>query len=147
MRDKLNLSQAAMGKKVGKPQSVISRFENDEYDGMTVKSLLDIARGLDVALLIRFVSYPEFLHYASKMSEDELQADTIHDSFTKYESLADSTTDSVYDLPTRDAQKGMRASSKTNMENETFPDGIIPKMWSNGSLNGQQQQYIRGGIN
>lgn len=75
-----------MGKQTGKPQSVISRLENDEYGRVTLKSLLDIASGMDVALVVQFVSYPEFLRRYSDFSDAKLQPATIHESIERAQS-------------------------------------------------------------
>lgn len=50
-------SQAAFGKLIGKPQSVVSRLEDPNYGKVTLQTLLDIATKLDVALLVRFTSH------------------------------------------------------------------------------------------
>lgn len=81
LRRKFGLSQRLMAKRVNKTQSVISRLESDDYGQMSLQTLLDIASGLDVALIVRFVSYPEFLKHASNMSEAALQPETIDESF------------------------------------------------------------------
>lgn len=80
LRKSVGLSQEQFGKKIGKPQSVVSRLENTEYGTVSIQSLLDVATSLDVALIVRFVSYPTFLEWASRMSESELQPETIHES-------------------------------------------------------------------
>ena len=53
-------SQRAFGELIGKPQSVVSRLENEEYGKLTLQTLLDIAEKLDIALEVRFVDYPAF---------------------------------------------------------------------------------------
>lgn len=83
LRQKFGLSQRGMAERTGKTQSVISRLESDGYGQMSLQSLLDIASGLDVALVVRFVSYPEFLKQAASMSERALQPDTIFESLAK----------------------------------------------------------------
>jgi transcriptional regulator with XRE-family HTH domain len=61
------LSQTEFGKLLGKPQSVISRLENENYGKVTVQTLLDIALKLDRGLIIRFVNFSTFL----KATDDE----------------------------------------------------------------------------
>jgi transcriptional regulator with XRE-family HTH domain len=80
LRDQLGLTQTDFAARVGKPQSVISRLENTEYGKVTVQTLLDIACSLDVALLVLFVSYPEFLERTQDMTAAGLQVPTIHQS-------------------------------------------------------------------
>ncbi|MEO8883058.1 MAG: hypothetical protein ABI377_06570, partial [Devosia sp.] len=61
----------------------ISRLESTEYGKASVQTLLDIASANDVALVVRFVSYPEFLAQTSDMSPQALQPETIHESLAK----------------------------------------------------------------
>lgn len=80
LRKKFSMSQSKFACATGKKQSVISRLEDVEYGKVSVQTLLDIASSLDVALLVRFVSYPEFLNRYSDMSTKALQPDTISES-------------------------------------------------------------------
>ena len=61
IREKLRLTQKTFAERIGKPQSVVSRLENTEYGKVTVQTLLDIAHGLDIALVVKFASFPEFV--------------------------------------------------------------------------------------
>ncbi len=55
---------------LGVPQSTISsRYENPEYGNLTLQTLLDIASKLDVALVVRFVTFPDFLKMTNDFSE------------------------------------------------------------------------------
>lgn len=85
IRRKLGITQTQMSEKVGKPQSVISRLEDVEYGGVSVQSLLDIASGLDIALLVQFVSYPDFLSRTKDMSDKALQPETIAESLADHD--------------------------------------------------------------
>lgn len=58
-------SQSAFGKELGKPQSVISRLESEGYGNVTVRTLIEIAAKLNLALIVRFVSIPTFLRSTS----------------------------------------------------------------------------------
>lgn len=80
LRQKLGLSQAGFADRTGKKQSVISRLEDPEHGKASVQTLLDIARSCDVALVVKFVSYPEFLVQTSDMSPSGLQPETISES-------------------------------------------------------------------
>lgn len=80
LREKFKLTQIAFAERLGKKQSSISRLENSEYGKVSVQTLLDIACALDVALLVRFVSYPEFLKRTKDLSISALQPETIYES-------------------------------------------------------------------
>ena len=87
LRRKLRLTQSQMVEKLDKPQSVISRLEDTEYGRVSVQTLLDVASALDVALLVQFVDYPDFLTRTEDMSEGALQVETIHESIFSLENL------------------------------------------------------------
>jgi len=72
IREKMGLTQKAFAERIGKPQSVVSRLENTEYGKVTVQTLLDIARGVDVALVVKFASFREFL-----ATYDDLSAEAM----------------------------------------------------------------------
>lgn len=64
LRDERGWSQKLLAEKLDKPQSVVSRLEDPDYGKLSVATLLEVAATYDVALVIRYVSFPEFLrHY------------------------------------------------------------------------------------
>lgn len=83
LRKKFNLNQNEMAKRIGKPQSTVSRLENVEYGRVSVQTLLDIASSLDVALIVQFASYPDFFVRTENMTEGALQVDTVYESQIK----------------------------------------------------------------
>jgi transcriptional regulator with XRE-family HTH domain len=64
-----DLSQKAFGEPIGKPQSVVSRLENEDYGKVTLQTLIDIAEKLDIALLVRFTDFPTFIRSTADISE------------------------------------------------------------------------------
>lgn len=62
-------SQKQFGAAIGKPQSVVSRLENEDYGRVTLQSLIDIAEKLDIALLVRYVDFPTFIAATRDFSE------------------------------------------------------------------------------
>ena len=59
-----NRSQREFGRLIGKPQSVVSRLENEDYGKLTLQTLLDIA------LVVRFAEFPTFLRKVAETSPD-----------------------------------------------------------------------------
>jgi transcriptional regulator with XRE-family HTH domain len=86
LREKLELTQAQFAELTGKKQSTISRLEDTEYGKVSVQTLLDIACATDVALVIKFASYPEFLDQTRDMSVEALQPRTIQESVAEAQS-------------------------------------------------------------
>jgi transcriptional regulator with XRE-family HTH domain len=83
LRAKDGLSQSEFAELTDKKQSTVSRLEDTEYGRVSVQTLLDIAKAVGVAVVVRFVDYPTFLGFAGKMSTPELQPDTIVESLKK----------------------------------------------------------------
>jgi transcriptional regulator with XRE-family HTH domain len=82
IRTHLKLTQAEFAAKINKKQSVVSRLENTEYGAVTVSTLLEIAKSLDIALDVRFSSYLSVL--TANLSPQSLAVDTV---FTSYDNL------------------------------------------------------------
>jgi transcriptional regulator with XRE-family HTH domain len=87
LREKLGLTQAQFAELTGKKQSTISRLEDTEYGKVSVQTLLDIACATNVALIVKFASYPEFLDQTRNMSVEALQSRTIQESLSEAHSL------------------------------------------------------------
>ena len=86
LREKLGLTQQAFAELTGKKQSTISRLEDTEYGKVSVQTLLDIACATDVALVVKFSSYPDFLDQTRLMGALALQPETIHESLANLHS-------------------------------------------------------------
>ena len=61
-------TQAQFGEIIGKPQSVVARLERESYGKVNLQTLIDIATKLDIALVIRFVTFPTFLEWTKDYS-------------------------------------------------------------------------------
>ena len=65
MRDTEGWSQTELGQEMGNTpqaaQAAVARLENPDYGRFSVSTLLSVASAFDVALLVRFVSYSDFL--------------------------------------------------------------------------------------
>ena len=84
LREQAGLTQQQLAERVGTKQSVISRLEDSEYGRASVQTLLRIASALGVALLVRFVAYPEFLLRMSDVSESGLHVETIKETVDRF---------------------------------------------------------------
>ncbi len=61
---------------MGTKQSVISRIESDDYGKLSVQTLLQAANFFDVALVVKFVSFPKFLSEFDDVSLASLNAES-----------------------------------------------------------------------
>jgi hypothetical protein len=62
---------------MGKPQSVVSRLEDPDYGKVSIQTVLDGAAAFDVALLVQYVSFPEFLQRTRDVSPEALRVDSF----------------------------------------------------------------------
>ena len=120
LREKFGITQAEFAERTGKKQSVISRLENTDYGKVSVQTLLDIASGMDVALLVKFVSYPEFLQHASEMVND-LQPQTIQESFEV------AHREPAINAYTGGVSRVIREGAKVNSDYQQSPEAVLRK--------------------
>jgi transcriptional regulator with XRE-family HTH domain len=78
LRNQRGWKQAEFARKLGKPQSNVStRLENPDYDGHKIGTLREVANAFDMALLVTFVDYGEFLSRTSDLSQESLEVDSF----------------------------------------------------------------------
>jgi hypothetical protein len=65
-------SQAEYAALIAKRQTIISRLESSAYGSWTLRTMLQIARKENVAILMRFVDFPTFLSFTDDMSDEAL---------------------------------------------------------------------------
>lgn len=64
-RDSQNLTQSALAELVGMTPNNVSRLENPEYGNFTLSSLRRIAAAFDVALVVRFIPFSQYIDWLS----------------------------------------------------------------------------------
>jgi hypothetical protein len=79
--------QGELSDRMGKPQSVISRLEDPTYGKMTVQTLLEVAAAFDVALTIKFVSFPRFASETADLTQSAMQVDSFNTDQTALHSM------------------------------------------------------------
>lgn len=77
LRGQRGWSQKRLAEEMGKPQSVVSRLEDPDYGKVSIQTLLEGCAAFDVALLVQYVSFPEFLRRTQDVSPEALQADSF----------------------------------------------------------------------
>jgi hypothetical protein len=92
------LAQAEYAEKIGKQKTVIGRLENPAYSGWSLRTMLDIARKENVAVLARFVDFPTFLNFTDDMSDDALHPQGYNETTTDDIAAYLSRTRTYYDV-------------------------------------------------
>lgn len=77
LREQRGWSQKKLAEVLGKPQSVVSRIEDPDYGKLSIQTLLEIAEALDIALLIRYVAFPDFITQMRNVTPEALGADSF----------------------------------------------------------------------
>lgn len=84
LRESANLLQSKFAEKIGTRQSAVSRLENTEYGKVRVQTLLKIACEMNVALIVKFVSYDDFFAQLGDISPVSLHAETFPETYRKH---------------------------------------------------------------
>jgi transcriptional regulator with XRE-family HTH domain len=90
-------AQKRLAKEMNKPASVISRLVNPDYGKLNVQTLLEVAAAFDVGLVIKFVSFPEFLRRTRDVSPEALEAKSFDEK--QFKLLPDSESELI--MPSR----------------------------------------------
>lgn len=72
LREARGWSQKKLAEVLGKPQSVLSRIEDPDYGKLSLQTLLEVAAAFDVALLVQFADFPEFIQRMANVSPEAL---------------------------------------------------------------------------
>jgi hypothetical protein len=67
------LSQVKFAELIGKRPTQIQRLESPAYSGWSLRTMLEIARKLDLAVIVRFVDYPTFVKSSGDLSDEALR--------------------------------------------------------------------------
>lgn len=91
LRRSLGYSQTKFAHLIGTTQSVISDLEDPDGDQVSVQTLLKIATAVNVALVVRFAGFPDFLKLMGDMSPAALAAENIDQTIGKQARAAPKT--------------------------------------------------------
>jgi transcriptional regulator with XRE-family HTH domain len=76
LREARGWSQKKLAEVLGKPQSVLSRIEDPDYGKLSIQTLLEVAAAFDVALLVQFADFPEFINRTEDVSPEALNRES-----------------------------------------------------------------------
>lgn len=76
LREQRGLTQTDLANLLGTRQSVVSRLESSGEKGLSLKTLLEIASELDIALVLKFVPFSRFLREYEDVSPDAMKVES-----------------------------------------------------------------------
>jgi transcriptional regulator with XRE-family HTH domain len=74
-----NWTQSDLAQRAGLKQGVVSRAADPDYGNLTLKTILKIAAGFDVAYVGRFVPFSELARWYTDLSESALSVPSFND--------------------------------------------------------------------
>jgi transcriptional regulator with XRE-family HTH domain len=103
LRERHGWTQAELAEKAGTQQVVVSRWENPDNKGITLNTLKRLARAFDVALIVRFAPFSEFIDWVCTLSPHSFQPASFEEESLdrRYEgsegAIAQRTSSSYFD--------------------------------------------------
>ena len=105
MREAREWSQPEMGKKAGMKQTAITRLEDPRYGSMTLSTLKRLAKAFDVALIVRFAPFSEFIAWTAQMDESRLSPPSFTEEEIPDATLSTEITTSITDTKDMEAYR------------------------------------------
>ena len=107
IREGQEMTQQQLADAASTTQTVISRIEKGNGSGnLTIKSLLNLASALDVALVIRFEPIDRFIRWTERLSSEDIAPRQSQIILEEMEQQAASAERSSEDSPVRKAAQG-----------------------------------------
>ena len=72
LRNRQDLTQEGLAKKINIKQPLVSSWENPNYGKYNLKTLKELAKAFDVALIVKFISFGEMVKDAVNLTPDRL---------------------------------------------------------------------------
>jgi transcriptional regulator with XRE-family HTH domain len=124
LREQRRLTQSELADLMGTSQSAVARAEDPDYGKLTINTLLDVARAMNVALSVKFLSFPEFIWHTRDVSPKALEvksfdanafAPTYRAPTTVYASASDGGWIAHAAVPGGDSKHITTVSSETKL--------------------------------
>ncbi len=124
-----DLSQTEFGDLLGKQQTVVSRLEDPAYGKWTLQTLFEIAEKLDVAVVVRFVDFKDFLTFTSEMDEEHTKPASYASAAMESVGVNDISPQTLARIAAEQTQQfsqNVRQLQQSDRQQEIAPDGIQP---------------------
>jgi transcriptional regulator with XRE-family HTH domain len=114
LREQRGWSQAELGRRLGKPQSVISRLEDPDYGKVTLQTLFEVAAAFGLPLYIDMPNWEDWFRLMEDMSRRNLRREEFD-----FERLAESAErqSAVLMLSSAEEPLGQRKNDRVGVQN------------------------------
>lgn len=85
MRENRGWTQGKLAKEAGMAQARISLLEDPSYESVSISTLQRIAAAFDVVLLVRYVSFKEFVSWTDRLRDSEFAVEAFDAKWTEPE--------------------------------------------------------------
>jgi transcriptional regulator with XRE-family HTH domain len=101
LREQRSLTQKELADRAGVTQVWISRIENPNYSGFSIKTLLKLASAFDIGLIVRFVPISNLVKWELQLSPESLQAVSFNEDpyFRETEETAQQECNTAFSQP------------------------------------------------
>lgn len=72
-QDERSWSQSELGRRMGKPQSVVSRIEDPDYGRLSLETMFEVAEAFDLPLWIDIPEWDEWFGRTKEVRKDQLE--------------------------------------------------------------------------
>ena len=115
MREAKGWSQIEVGTKAVMKQSAIARLEDPRYSSMTLSTLRRLAEAFDVALIVRFAPFSEFISWTAQIDEPRLSPPSFGEEEESHVgALASAASNPMGDIKDMDANTVTYPNLKTD---------------------------------
>jgi transcriptional regulator with XRE-family HTH domain len=91
MRDKRGWTQRELGDLAGVKQNWISHLESPDYEGFSLRTLKKLAFAFDVALIVRYIPFSQFVDWITNLEMRDLAPPGYDDDRTLFEPVSGAT--------------------------------------------------------
>ncbi|MBN1191722.1 MAG: helix-turn-helix transcriptional regulator [Dehalococcoidales bacterium] len=84
LRNRQNMTQEELSKKLDKRQPLVSSWENPNYGKYTLATLKELAKAFDVGLLVKFVPFSTLIDWSVNLKPESIAPPSFNEEQSSY---------------------------------------------------------------